>query len=177
MVEFDNGSYSAPPLLAGQQVWVRSHGDDIVIVHVGPAGPVEVARHVRTTPGNPRADDAHFLAPQSDPLHRTPSGRTTAEVEFLSLGAGAGEWLVAAGEAGCSRVRAKMATAVQLAKIVGAQRVHWALGHAAVMGRFADGDLASILDHQAVTNPGSASRASEDHTLQAGTGAWAGVGQ
>jgi hypothetical protein len=177
MVDFDNGSYSAPHFLAGQEVWVRAHGDDIVIVHVGPGGPSEVARHLRTTPGNPRVNDAHFPTPQSDPLIRTPSGRTPAEIEFLALGRGAGEWLMAAGEAGTSRIRMKMATAVQLAKIVGVQRVDWALGHAAVMGRFAEGDLASILDHRAGDVAGSASVASEDHTLQAGTGAWAGVGQ
>ena len=177
MVDFETGSYSAPDHLAGKEVWVRSHGDDIVIVHVGPAGPVEVARHLRTTPGNPRVDEAHFPTPASDPLHRSPSARTPAEVEFLSLGAGAGEWLMAAGEAGASRVRMKMATAVQLAKIVGAPRVDWALGHAAVMGRFAEGDLASILDHQAITNAGSASQPTEDHTLQTGTGAWAEFGR
>ena len=177
MVDFEGGSYSAPHRLAGAQVWVRSHGDDIVIVHVSPAGPVEVARHLRTTPGNPRVDDAHFLSRESDPLHPVPKARTPAEVEFLSLGAGAGEWLMAAGEAGCSRVRVKMATAVQLAKIVGTQRVDWALGHAAVMGRFAEADLQSIVDHQAITNPGTAPRASEDHSLQAGTAAWAVLGR
>jgi hypothetical protein len=176
MVDFEGGSYSAPHFLAGQQVWVRSHGDDIVVVHVSPAGPIEVARHLRTTPGNPRVDDAHFLSRDSDPLHPVPKARTPPEVEFLSLGAGAGEWLMAAGEAGCSRVRAKMATAVQMAKIVGTQRVDWALGHAAVMGRFAEADLQSIIDHQASANPANASRASEDHSLQAGTAAWAGLG-
>jgi hypothetical protein len=177
MIGYEGGSYSVPDPLAGKEVWVRSHGDDIVIVHVGPAGPVEVARHLRTTPGNPRADDAHFPVRQSDPLQRTPSARTPAEVEFLSLGAGAGEWLMAAGEAGASRVRVKMATAVQLARIVGAQRVSLALGHAAVMGRFAEGDLASIIDHQAIAKPGDVSRASEDHSLQAGTAAWAVLGR
>jgi hypothetical protein len=177
MVDFEGGSYSAPHFLAGQQVWVRSYGDDVVIVHVDRSGPVEVARHLRTTPGNPRVEDAHFPAPQSDPLQRTPSARTPAEVEFLSLGAGAGEWLIAAGEAGAPRVRVKMATAVQLAKIVGTQRVDWALGHAAVMGRFGEGDLASIIDHLALTHSDSVSRATEDHTLQTGTGAWAGLGR
>lgn len=176
MVEFDNGSYSAPERLAGKQVWVRAHGDDVVIVHVGPAGPVEVARHLRTTPGSPRVDDAHFTARQSDPLQRTPKGRTPEEVAFLALGAGAAQWLQAAGEAGVSRVRAKMATAVQLAKIVGSQRVDWALGHAGVMGRFAEGDLASILDHRATDQLGVA-RASEANSLQTGTAAWAVLGR
>ncbi|MGH2717243.1 MAG: Mu transposase domain-containing protein, partial [Actinomycetota bacterium] len=174
MIEFESGSYSAPHTLAGQQVWVRSHGDDIVVVHVGPKGPSEVARHRRTTPGNPRLDDAHFPARESDPLQRTPKGRSPEEREFLAIGTGAAEWLMAAGEAGASRVRAKMATAVQLAKVLGAQRVNWALGHAGVMGRFAEGDLESILDHKATAGT---AQASEDNSLQTGTAAWGVLGQ
>jgi hypothetical protein len=176
MIEFETGSYSAPDALAGKQVWVRSHGDDVIVVHAGPDGPTEVARHLRTTPGNPRVDEAHFPARASDPLQRTPRGRNPEELAFLALGAGAAEWLSAAGEAGVCRVRAKMATAVGLAKIVGTQRVDWALGHAAVMGRFAEGDLASILDHLASANDG-ASKASEDNSLQPGTAAWAVLGR
>ena len=38
-----------------------------------------------------------------------------------------------------------MAQAVTLARLHGQVRVDWALGHAAMFGRFADGDLASIL--------------------------------
>lgn len=176
MIEFENGSYSCPDALAGGQVWVRSHGDDVIVVAVGSGGPREVARHRRTTPGNPRVDDAHFPARVSDPLQRTPKGRTPEELAFLALGAGAAEWLMAAGEAGASRVRAKMAAAVELAKIVGSQRVDWALGHAGVMGRFAEGDLASILDHLANAHDG-ASKASETNSLQPGTAAWAVLGR
>ena len=46
------------------------------------------------------------------------------------------------------------------------------LGHAAVYGRFADGDVASILAHRASASPGDARQASEDHSLQSGTDAW-----
>jgi hypothetical protein len=176
MIEFETGSYSCPEALAGQPVWVRSHGDDIVVVHVGPLGPTEVARHRRTTPGNPRVDDSHGPDRRSDPLQRIPKGRNPEELAFLALGCGAAEWLMAAGEAGVSRVRAKMAIAVDLSKIVGTQRVDWALGHAGVMGRFAEGDLASILDHQAKANDG-ASKASETNSLQTGTAAWAVLGR
>jgi hypothetical protein len=42
----------------GETVWVRPYRDQVVIVHVGDDGPVEVARHARTTPGNPRVADA-----------------------------------------------------------------------------------------------------------------------
>ncbi len=54
MVAFECGSYSVPHHLAGAVVWVRRHGEVVVVVHVGDAGPVEVARHAVTTPGNPR---------------------------------------------------------------------------------------------------------------------------
>ena len=40
-----------------------------------------------------------------------------------------------------------MAQAVSLAKLFDPAEVDWALGHAAVHGRFAEADLASILDH------------------------------
>lgn len=64
MVSFQGGSYSVPHRLLGQTVWVRAHGlgdgERIVIVHLGPDGPVEVARHARATPGSPKIDDEHF---------------------------------------------------------------------------------------------------------------------
>ena len=72
-----------------------------------------------------------------------------------------------------TRVRAKMADAVALAKLSGVEAVNWSLGHAAVYGRFAERDLASILRHRAAGGDAApAARASEDHSLQAGTDAW-----
>jgi hypothetical protein len=35
-------------------VWTRWHGDELVVVHHGAGGPVEVARHQRSTKGHPR---------------------------------------------------------------------------------------------------------------------------
>jgi len=67
MIAFEHGAYSVPHTLAGQTVWVRPYRDQVVITHVGDAGPVEVARHDRTTPGSPRVDDAHFPAPAGGP--------------------------------------------------------------------------------------------------------------
>jgi hypothetical protein len=49
MVAFENGQYSVPHTLAGAAVWVRAYGEQIVVTHVGADGPVEVARHARTT--------------------------------------------------------------------------------------------------------------------------------
>jgi hypothetical protein len=78
---------------------------------------------------------------------------------------------------GVVRVRAKMARAVALAKLVDVKRVDWALGHAAVIQRFDEGDLESILDHQDRATPGAHHRSSEATSLQTGTAAWDGFGQ
>ena len=57
------------------------------------------------------------------------------------------------------------------------REVDWALGHAAVHGRFAEADLASILDHHATQPPaGQPHQAGEQHSLTQGTSAWARLG-
>lgn len=63
------------------------------------------------------------------------------------MGEGARQWLIEACAAGAHRVPSKMREALTLARLVGEQRVDRALGIAAVFGRFADGDLADLLDH------------------------------
>jgi transposase len=177
MVQLDWCLYSAPHQLAGETVWARYRGEEVIITHVGPDGPVEVARHRRTTPGNPRIDDAHFPPAPEGPLGRTPVPANPAEAEFLAIGEGAVVWLKEAGATGATRVRAKMADAVALAKLHGRDTVNWALGHAALYGRFAEADLASIIAHRAAAGAGGPQRASEAHSLQAGTDAWKGFGR
>jgi hypothetical protein len=177
MVQLDWCLYSVPHRLAGETVWVRRRGEEVIITHVGADGPVEVARHRVTTPGHPRVDDAHFPPAPEGPLNRTPVPANPAEAEFLAIGHGAVLWLKEAGAVGATRVRAKMADAVALAKLSGVETVDWALGHAAVFGRFADGDLASIIAHRAASAEGEASQASETHSLQPGTDAWKGFGR
>jgi len=71
--------------------------------------------------------------------------RSTAETEFLAIGAGAHAWLLEAAAAGTARMNVKMAEALALAKISGTARVDEALGQAATYGRYATGDLASLL--------------------------------
>lgn len=177
MVQLDWCLYSVPHRLAGETVWVRRRGEEVIITHVGADGPAEVARHRVTTPGNPRVDDAHFPPAPEGPLNRTPVPANTAEAEFLSIGDGAALWLKEAGATGATRVRAKMADAVALAKLSGVEQINWALGHAAVYGRFAEADLASIIAHRAGATTGEAQQASETHSMQAGTDAWKGFGR
>jgi transposase len=172
--------YSVPRPFVGSEVWVRVAGDEVVIVAQTDAGLAEIARHARSTPGQPRVDAAHY------PDH--PAGRGTRgarlrpaapdEVAFLALGPGAHAWLVEAAASGTVRVRSKMARAVELAALVGTEPVEAALALAARAGRFAEGDLASILDHVAggALEAGLA-RADEAFSVQAGTGAWAGFGR
>jgi hypothetical protein len=75
-------------------------------------------------------------------------------------------------------MRVKMAAAVQLGRLFTPTEVDWALGHAAVHGRFAEADLASILDHhrQQASRDGE-HRAGEDRSLTQGTSSWARYGQ
>ncbi len=180
MVSYESGQYSVPHLLLGATVWVRVHGagdgEQVVITHLGAHGPVEVARHLRATPGSPRVDDAHFPPAPEGALARTPRPRDAAELAFLAIGPGAGLWLTEAAEAGTARIRVKMAQAVELAGLFGTGEVDAALGHAGVHGRFAETDLAAILDHRATRPAAGTRQASEQASLTQGTTAWSALG-
>jgi transposase len=176
MIAFEHGQYSVPHTLCGQTVWVRPYRDQVVIVHVGADGPVEVARHGRTTPGCPRVADGHFPPQPQGPLGRTPRARTAAEARFLALGEGAALWLTEAAAAGCSRIRVKMAEALELAALHDDAAVDRALGQAAAAGRFGHGDLATILAHHSGGAAGTSQRATERNSLAQGTAGWAGLG-
>ena len=173
-ISFGNVIYSVPHTLADETVWVRVDGDEIVAVHCGPAGAVEVARHDRSTPGNPQIDDSHYPPRPAGPLGRQPKAASAAEVEFLALGEGARLWLIEAASAGTHRIRKKMEEAVTLARLHDVEQVDWALGQAATFARFAEGDLASILSARPPTEQNTAG---EDHSLQTGTGVWEGFGR
>jgi transposase len=175
MVTFEHGQYSVPQHLLGQQVWVRAHGagsqEQVIIVHLSGQGPVEVARHLRATPGSPRIDDDHFGGPSAkQPGQYRVHPRNDAEREFLAIGDGARIWLGEAAAAGTQKIRAKMEAAVTLAKVAGNTRVDWALGHAAVHGRFGHKDLASILNAHP---PATTRQATETRSLAQGTSSWA----
>ena len=172
-IRFGSCRYSVPHQLIGERVWVRAQGRQLIVTHVSPSGAKEVARHELTTPGTPRIDDAHYPE-RGNPLEPKLRPATAEERAFLSIGEGARSWLIEAAAAGATRIRAKMRRATELATLVGTAQVDRALGLAATAGRFAEGDLSSILEHLR----GEASQAQgmlfapEEASTQPGTGAW-----
>lgn len=55
--------YSTPPGHVGTRVWCRTVGEELAIVAMTSTGTAEIARHQRSTPGNPRILDEHYPAP------------------------------------------------------------------------------------------------------------------
>jgi len=145
--------------------------DEVVICALDDGGPIEVARHRRATPGSPAINDSHFPAHRDKiPGEYRIRARSASEQMFLALGPGAAVWLTEAAAVGTERMIQKMAHAVELSALGHRADVDWALGHAAVHGRFATGDLDSILAAKGLdpTRRG----ASENTSLAQGTRGW-----
>jgi transposase len=168
--KYHGATYSVPSTWAGKVVWVRVHGEEVVAVAQTPAGLAEVARHRLVGPGQVSIDDGHYRPRRRDPLRREPTARNLAEAAFLAIGEGARRFLTEAAAAGARGIEATMADAVGLAKLSGTPMLDEALGLAAFAGRFGTDDVVSIL----TTRREPPKTASEDHSLQPGTGAWAG---
>ncbi|WP_346036096.1 DDE-type integrase/transposase/recombinase [Brevibacterium picturae] len=180
MVAFESGQYSVPHTLMGCEVFVRvqglADGEQIVIVAPGADGVREVARHGRARPGTPAIDDSHF---PTDATRKVPGvyairAKNRDEEAFLAIGHGAHEWLREAAAAGASRMRQKMVEAVVLSRLHGREDVDQALGTAAAYGRFATGDVASLLAHRVSDQPGRS--AGENASLAQGTAGWQAIG-
>lgn len=175
-VSFRGARYSVPHALAGTRVWVRASTTEVVIVAGEGSGAAEVARHRLVGSGQAAIDDSHYPPRRSDPLHRQPRPTKASEAAFLALGEGAKLYLIEAAAAGVRRIEARMAEAVALGALHGAGVVDQALGTAAMVGRFADGDLESILVHaQGATRP--ILGPPPGHSLAAGTSMWSALGE
>ncbi len=179
-IRFGSVRYSTPDGHQGTEVWCRVVGEELVIVGRGAKGLVELVRHALSTPGHPQILDEHYPHHPAGNGPRPPKirPRSEAEVAFCAIGEGATRWLVEAAAVGTARIRTKMAEAVELATLVGGERVEEALGMAAIAGRFGEGDLVSILDHIEAGRGGlELIRADEAHSIQPGTGSWEGFGR
>ena len=180
-ISWHNVRYSTPDGHQGRRVWCRVSGEELVIVARTTTGLSEVARHGLSTPGNPRIVDEHYPHHPDGSMLRTPKPkpRTEAEIDFLMLGDGANAWLTEAAATGVARIRRKMGQAVELARVLGPDRVDRALTVAAAAGRFDDGDLVSILDHLDRGTDADESNVvaiDEAHSAQPGTGPWRRLG-
>jgi hypothetical protein len=170
-VSFRGARYSVPHTLAGRQMWVRVAGGEVVIVAGEGSGAVEVARHPQVGPGQASIVDEHYPdRSERDPLQRTPRPTKPSEADFLALGEGAKLYLVEAAACGARRIEVRMAEAVTLAVLHSPGVVDHALGTAAMAGRFAEGDLESILVHGLATRPTLGPP--PEHSLSAGTAMW-----
>jgi hypothetical protein len=179
-VRFGSVRYSTPPGHVDTRVWCRVVGDELAIVAMSATGTTEIARHALSTPGNPSIVDEHYPNHPggNHPRPPRPKPRTKAEADFLAIGDGARQWLVEAAATGATRVRAKMARAVEMATILGTARVDQALGLAATAGRFDEHDLGSILDHLGRRGQvGDLVHVDETHSAQPGTSSWGRFGQ
>lgn len=170
-VSYRGARYSVPHTLQGHQVWVRAAAGEVIIVAGEGSGATEVARHCLVGPGQASILDEHYPDRSGrDAMQRTPRATNRSEAAFLALGEGAKLYLVEAAACGARRIEARMAEAVALAVLHGPGVVDHALGTSAVAGRFAEGDLESIIVHGAGAAPplGAAS----EHSLAAGTAMW-----
>ncbi len=175
-VSVEGVRYSVPHTLADTRVWVRFAGDELIVTATTETGAVEVARHQRSTPGNPVINAEHYPPRPDHHGQRTPKPVSAEETAFLALGDGAAAWLTEAAATGVRRIRPKMAEAVTLAKLHSAAEVDRALGIAAIAGRFGENDLIAIVTHHHGRDDTEPVRATEDHSLQPGTSAWSQFG-
>jgi transposase len=177
-VRFGSVPYSLPKAWVDQEVWCRVEGEELVIVGRDDAGLREIIRHELSVPGKPRILDEHYPDHPNGraTLQSKPKPQSETERDFLALGEGAEAWLTTAAASGVTRIRAKMSRATELAMLFGVGRVNEALHRAAGAGRFAENDLASILDH-VDTEGQSLVIADQRFSAQRGTKAWEVLGR
>jgi hypothetical protein len=169
-VSFRGARYSVPHTLAGGLVWVRTAGGEVVIVAGVGSSAAEVARHNLVGPGRSCIHDEHYPTRPRSPHERPPRPTKPSEAAFLALGQGAELYLVEAAASGVRRIEARMAEAVALAALHGRPALDEALGAAALAGRFADGDLGSIIVH--ASGAVRSTPPAPEHSLATGTSAW-----
>ncbi|MHB1847330.1 MAG: IS21 family transposase [Deltaproteobacteria bacterium] len=172
LVSFQGSRYSVPYQLCQEIVFVRRDGDEVVIVASDRSGAREVARHLVGGKGQLTLNDEHYPTRREHP-ERAPRPTTPNEGEFCAIGEGARRYLAEMAAAGERHLDERMAEAVVLSHSLDRGLLDEALGLAALSGRFASGDLASIL----TARQEPLRRIGEAHSLQPGTAPWARLGE
>jgi hypothetical protein len=149
-------------------VFCRRDGDEVVITATDREGAKEVARHKATDKGQITLRDDHYPDRRTQP-ERSPRPTNRKEAEYLAIGEGAKRYLAEMAAAGERHLDDRLEEAIELSQKTDRDHLDEALGLAALAGRFAAGDLVSIL--RARREPRR--RIGEDHSLQPGTSPWA----
>ncbi|MGH9208860.1 MAG: IS21 family transposase [Acidimicrobiales bacterium] len=172
LISFQGSRYSVPYQLCEEVVFVRREGDEVVITATDRNGPRQVARHRVAAKGQLSLSNEHYPVRRVRP-ERAPKATTSAEATFLAIGEGAKRYLAEMAATGERHLDERMRQAVEMSDSFDRGHLDEALGLAALAGRFAPGDLASIL----AARKEPLRRIGEAHSLQPGTQAWAPLGE
>jgi transposase len=146
-ISFRGARYSVPHTWMGARVWVRVSGDEIIITAQVDDAATEIARHRVVGSGEASIVDSHY-PPRRDTPVRVPKPTSRFEAAFLAIGQGAQAWLIEAAAQGVRGIESRMGDAVTLTETHDPEAVDEALAAAAAVGRFAEGDLESILTYR-----------------------------
>ena len=94
VISYRGARYSVPHSLCDTRVWVRTTGDEVIIVSGEGSGAAEVARHRTVAPGGSSICDDHYPERTSEPRERRPRATSRSEEQFLALGEGARRYLI-----------------------------------------------------------------------------------
>ena len=149
-VSVGDAIYSVPHRLIGERVWVRAEAEQLVVVHIDELqGPQEVARHRLTTPGAPEHQRRALSAAAGGRARAQAPGPQQRGARVPPDRRRRRAWLTRRGRGGHAADpsqdgrggRSRQAARHRAGRTTRSERC-------ASYGRFADGDLASILAHQ-----------------------------
>lgn len=139
-IRYGSARYSVPGVFIGRQVELAFHGGELVISSAGR----EVARHRIVGPGELSLHDDHYGRAAHEPV-RAIRPRSSAEIEFCSLGPVAEAYLRAAAASGTPRLAHELAAIAELRRAYGQEALVTALERALAFRRFGAADVRSIL--------------------------------
>ncbi len=178
-ISYFGARYSVPHAYCGLTAWVRTAGDEVIIAFRDEHNVTrEIARHVLVSPGEASIVDEHYPKRPSSPADRPPRATNPQEARFLGIGHGASRWLIEACALGVTRIPTKMELALDLVRRYGQRLVDETFTISPMTGRFASGDIESILvARQRADTDGERASTPDVNTLQVGTSTWEGFGR
>jgi transposase len=139
-IRYGCARYSVPGDLIGRQVELAVLAGELIIS----VGGTEVARHRVVGPGEMSLTDGHYGRPARHPV-RAIRPRSSAEIEFCSLGPVAESFLRAAAATGTPRLAHELAAIAELRRAYGAEALVAALERALAFRCYGAAEVRSIL--------------------------------